>query len=292
MRRCQQGADVPGTLTLLRHHGRSQGGVLMLSEDLVTLLPRCVANVRGKSIGPTKNEILRMAERAGLPAPDDLGKEMAVRTLMSACVDEHPQEGEVFVQKFVASVRACGGFNPTDDNYIGTDVVERLQAAFRREGWQLAADGDLAPLVLDGLDGQELTEALWAYVRRARRGAGDAELVIGTSKCLEEAAARHVLTEVSGGYMPGADFVSTLYMACDRLGLAVPKTTDQLDPDPYRELMIAIHYLGRAVNRLRNDRGDGHGRPGPAVATALEARLTAGASALVTDLMLTALSER
>jgi hypothetical protein len=45
----------------------------------------------------------------------------------------------------------------------------------------------LQPRVLDGLDGSELSEALRAYVRRAQRGAGDSELVIGTGKCLEEA---------------------------------------------------------------------------------------------------------
>ena len=81
------------------------------------------------------------------------------------------------------------------------------------------------------------------------------------------------------------DFVSTLFAAYDRLGLAAPHTTDHLDADPIAKLEIAIYFVGRAVNRLRNDRGDGHGRPTPPVATALEARLTAAGAALVAELL-------
>ena len=260
----------------------------MLSEDLVTLLPRCVANVRGRSIGPTRNEILRLCKRLGVAEPDDQGKEMLVRSIMRQIIDGDPMVGEKFVTSFVAAVRACGGFFPDDENFIGEGEVRRLQHAFHREGWTLDDYGALQPRVLSGLDGRELTEALRAYVRRAQRGAGDAELVIGTSKCLEEAVARHVLNEATGGYSASMDFVSTLFAAYDRLGLAAPHTTDHLDADPYRELEIAIYFVGRAVNRLRNDRGDGHGRPTPPVATALEARLTAAGAALVAELLLTA----
>lgn len=264
-------------------------GRAMLSEDLVSLLPRCVANIRGRSIGPTRNEILRLATRASLSQPEDLGKEMLMRSLMREAVDGEPGPGEQFVVSFVAAVRACGGFVSDDENYVGEDLVRRLQQAFEREGWSLGQDGALHPRVLDGLGGRELSEALRVYVRRAQRGAGDSELVIGTSKCLEEAVARHVLTEATGTYVSTMDFVSTLYAAFDRLGLATPKSTDLLDPDPYRELQIAIYLVARAVNRLRNDRGDGHGRPTASVATALEARLSATGAALVSELLLTAL---
>lgn len=50
--------------------------------------------------------------------------------------------------------------------------------------------------------------------------------------------------------------------------------------------------MARAVNRLRNDRGDGHGRPTASVATALEARLSGAGAALVSELLLTALGAR
>jgi len=48
-----------------------------------------------------------------------------------------------------------------------TDAVETFRAA----GYVLTRDGDLRPLVLDSLSGRELSEALAAYVRRAKRGA-------------------------------------------------------------------------------------------------------------------------
>jgi len=261
----------------------------MLVEDLVSLLPKCVANTRGRSIGPSRNEIARICERAGLPEPSDPGKEMAVRSILSSAVDADPTAGERFVRLFVAAVRAVGGFRSDDENYVGADTARRLRDAFAREGWSLTDDGQLLAKVLDGLEGRELTVALRAYVRRAQRGVSDPELIIGTSKCLEEAVSRHVLQEVTGGYSTSLDFVSTLFAAFDRLELPVPDTTDRLDPDPYRELLIAIHLAARAVNRLRNDRGDGHGRPAPAVAEALEARLSAQVAAVVCELLLTAL---
>jgi hypothetical protein len=50
-------------------------------------------------------------------------------------------------------------------------------AAFKSEGFELTSEGGLGPLLLTGLSGSELTEALFAYVRRAQRGATDAALV-------------------------------------------------------------------------------------------------------------------
>lgn len=213
---------------------------------------------------------------------------MLLRSIMRNTIDGDARSGEKFVASFVAAGRAVGGFVPSDDNYVGEDLVRRLREAFRRVGWVLDDDGGLSPQVLEGLEGRDLTDALRNYVRRAQRGADDVELVIGTSKNLEEAVARHVLQEVTGDYSPQRDFVSSLFAAFDRLGLATPKTTDHLDPDPYRELQMAIHLVGRAVNRLRNDRGDGHGRPTIPL-TVLEARLSAMSAALVSDLLLTAL---
>lgn len=211
---------------------------------------------------------------------------------LSNAVDEYPEAGTRFVKLFVAAARAVGGFRPADDNYAGAGAIDRLREVFDREGWILESDGQLRPKVLDSLEGWELTDALRTLVRRARRGADDAELLIGTSKNLEEAVARHVLQGVSGGYSPSMDFVSTLYMAFDRLELATPRTTEKLDEDPYRELVLAIYYVGRAVNRLSNDRGDGHGRLTPPVATALEAQMTSLGAALVSELLLTAFDSR
>jgi hypothetical protein len=54
------------------------------------------------------------------------------------------------------------------------------------------------PVVLDTLTGRALTDALKAYVRRARRGVLDAALITGTGKDLVEAVAAHALVQRFG----------------------------------------------------------------------------------------------
>jgi hypothetical protein len=83
--------------------------------------------------------------------------------------------------------------------------IQNLREAFTSEGFQLTETGELVPTVLDSLNGSELTEALKAYVRRARRGVLDAALVTGTGKDLVEAVARHVLIQRYGNYAETAN---------------------------------------------------------------------------------------
>jgi len=64
-----------------------------------------------------------------------------------------------------------------------------------------------------------------------------------------------------------------------------------MDKDPYKAMQQALFLLACAVNRLRNDRGDGHGRPEPSVATTLEGRLSSTSAGLVCELLLTALKD-
>ena len=173
------------------------------------------------------------------------------------------------------------------------DTVTQLRAAFGRAGFELDPEGNLRPTVLENLEGVELTEALSAYVRRAQRGASDAELLIGTAKNLEEATVRHVLKERTGDYATagkGSHFPTALYNAFYALGLTGSEA--KLDDDPYRALQKALFLLACAVNRLRNDRGDGHGRPEPSVATALEGSLSTKSAGLVCEFLLAALKSR
>ena len=73
-----------------------------------------------------------------------------------------------------------------------------------------------------------------------------------------------------------------------------PAELPKLDPDPHRAVQCSavqcIFLLATAVNRLRNDAGTGHGRPGPPRKTselsAAEARLVAHATALVAGALL------
>ena len=264
----------------------------MLNEELIRLLPRFV-----DQRGPSHDEISRMVARAGLSDAESdgqdgvqRGKVKRLRMILAHAIDRQPDEGERFVKLFVNQVRASGGFLVGTPDCPGTETVAQLREAFRRVGFDLDPEGNLRPTVLENLVGTELTEALSAYVRRAQLGSSDPELLIGTAKNLEEATVRHVLKETTGEYAtagPTANFPTTLFKAFYVLDLT--GSDAMLDKDPYRALQQALFLLACAVNRLRNDRGDGHGRPEPGVATWLEGRLSTQSAGLVCELLLTAL---
>ena len=266
----------------------------MLSDELTVLLPRFVDRR-----GPSHDELTRLIKRAGLSDADPLGddpiagKVKRVRAVLAHAIDRDPTKGERFVTLFVEQVRACGGFRPGSAECPGEETITALRAAFRHRGFDLDPEGHLRPRLLENLEGTELTEALSAYVRRAQTGAGDAELVIGTAKNLEEATVRHVLKELTGEYPTAgraASFPTVLYDAFTELHLTV--STHSLDKDPHKALQQALFLLACAVNRLRNDRGDGHGRPEPSVATLLESRLSSQSAGLVCELLLAGLRGR
>lgn len=261
----------------------------MLNEELATLLPRFVENR-----GPSHDEISRMVARAGLsdaerdsPGVNQRGKVKRLRMILAHALDRQPDAGERFVELFVNQIRAYGGFRPGTPEYPGSATVEQLRQAFRRAGFDLDPEGNLRPTVLENLVGIEMTEALSAYVRRAQQGSGDPELLIGTAKNLEEATVRHVLKETMGEYTTTENFPTALYRAFYALDLAGSEA--QLNTNPYRALQQALFLLACAVNRLRNDRGDGHGRPEASMATALQGRLSTQSAGLVCELLLTAL---
>ncbi len=268
-------------------------GAPMLNDEVMTALARFFDEGRG----PSHDELDRLVTRAGLRSADPrasgdttVGKMKRIRAVLGYAIDNEPAKGAALVKSLVGSLRACGCFRGGSDQFAGEASVDALRSSLRNLGMDLDASGTLRPTLLENLEGTELTDALWAYVRRARTGADDPELVIGTAKNLEEAAARHVLKEKTGQYPTHGNFPTALAQAFMLLGLS--PSTHQLDRDPYRALQEAIYLLGCAVNRLRNEKGDGHGRPEEAVATRLEGRLSSEAAALVTELLLSALARQ
>jgi hypothetical protein len=246
--------------------------------------------------GPSHDELDRLIQRFGLAKADPqssgsvAGKMKRTRAFLGYVIENEPERGPPLLQALLGLLRAAGCFREASEHFAGTENIEALRAAFRRIGYDLDPAGEVRPTLMENLEGTELTDALWAYVRRARLGAGDATLVIGTAKNLEEAAARHVLKEKTGEYPRHGHFPTTLYQAFAALGLQGSGL--QLSKDPYKAMQEALFLLACAVNKLRNEKGEGHGRPEPATATALEGRLSAEAAGLVTELLLTALAGR
>lgn len=235
------------------------------------------------------------APRGKTPDGRPLGKVKRVRQTFGYAADRDPAAGLALAREIVALLRADGVFTPTSDRYAGSEKISRLVAPFGRLGLALLDSGELVPVVIDNLEGSELTDALRGYVRRINLNPDDAALQIGTGKELDEAVARHVLVERTGAYPIGGsagNFPMTLAGAFSTLGFAVPGQIT-LDPDPHRAVQQCLFLLGKEINRLRNEAGTGHGKPGPPTSTtaltAAEARLVARATALLAGAMLDAL---
>jgi hypothetical protein len=138
-----------------------------------------------------------------MPEGRPLGKTKRVRQTFRYAADRDPAAGLALAREIVALLRADGVFTPTAPEYAGPEKVSRLVAPFLRLGLTLMDSGELVPVVIDNLEGTELTEALRGYVRRINLNPDDAALQIGTGKELDEAVARHVLVERTGAYPIG-----------------------------------------------------------------------------------------
>jgi hypothetical protein len=225
------------------------------------------SNTNGAYREPSHADIEFQVKAATLSAHDPkqqgqvIGKAKRVRAVLYGALEENPTAGAKFVAGLLGKVRACGGFRPASDNFVGHEAIENVRDAFAAEGFVLGPDGSLTPKVLDSLRGAELTEALSRYAERARRGSEDAALLSGTGKDLLEATAAHALATITGNYPPTLNFQSFLGMAFIALGMAVPELPEQPGEAPGRLMERGMFQSALAINRLRNKQGTGHGRP-------------------------------
>jgi hypothetical protein len=230
------------------------------------------------------------APRGRTPTGDNMGKTKRIRQIFTPPAAHNTTSGVPLARDIVALLRADGAFNPGSQSYAGNEKVTQLTQAFAPLGLTLDADGTLRETVIDNLSGTDLTAALRSYVDRINLNPDDAPLQVGTGKELDEAAARHVLKELLGDYSASDNFPVTLTSAFTAVGFATPTALPKLDPDPHRAVHQCLFLLATAINRLRNDAGTGHGRPGPPRKTMAlspaEARLVARATALVSGALL------
>ena len=270
--------------------------LFMLSDEVTSALAKFFEG----GLGPSHDELDRLIQRAGLGNSDPrrgdpvVGKMKRVRAVLWWAGENDVEAGSSLVGSLIAALRASGSFRPSEPNYAGASTIEALRSALDLLGYDLGSDGSVRPKLLEGLEGADLTEVLWSYVRRARSAADDPALRLGTAKDLTEATARHVLVETIGSYPAHANFPATLWQAYDRLGLEGPTTEalKLLDGDAWRSVERATFLLACAVNRFRNEEGTGHGRPHVTFANEAQSRICAEASALVSELLLKALEPK
>jgi hypothetical protein len=248
----------------------------------------------GATREPSHNDLEFQIARAGLSVADPraqgqtVGKAKRVRAILSWAIEHASDKGEVFVALLLSTIRGKGGFREGSPNYVGAEAIADAVSAFHEEGHLLGSDGVLAPTSLDTISGAQLTAALAAYVRRARRGSADAALLVGTGKDLLEATAAHVLTERYGQYPQQANFPTLLGQAFTALGLATPQMPPSAGESPHRRLERALYEAGCAVNALRNRDGTGHGRPWLPTVTEVQGRGAVQLIGIVAEFLLAA----
>jgi len=238
-----------------------------ITDAIMIAIARLVDDAQTETREPSHSDIEFQVNRARLSAGDPkahgqvVGKAKRVRAVLSWAMEHAPDRAEVFVAAFLAMLRGKGGFRSGSRNFVGQDALIDAVEAFRSEGFVLSAEGELRPTSLDTLAGVELTGALEAYVRRARRGSEDAALLVGTGKDLVEATAAHVIHQRFGQYPQHANFPALLGQAFVAVGMITPQTPIQMGEPPQYRLHRALYEAGCAVNTLRNRQGTGHGRP-------------------------------
>lgn len=199
-----------------------------VNDSIIIAVSRLVDDAQAETREPSHSDLEFQIARASLTAGDPkaqgqtVGKAKRVRGTLSWALENAPDSAEVLVAALIALLRGKGGFRKGSPNYVGEDAIADAIDAFRGEGYELSAEGELHPTNLDTLDGTPLSDALEAYVRRARRGSEDAALLVGVGKDLLEATAAHVISMRFGQYPQQANFPTLLGQAFIAVGMATP----------------------------------------------------------------------
>ncbi len=263
-----------------------------VNDAIIVAVSHLVDDAQTPTREPSHSDLEFQIVRAALTAGDPksqgqvVGKAKRVRAALSWALENSPDNAEVFVAALISMLRGKGGFRKASPNYVGDDAIADAIEAFRTEGFVLSADGDLHPTSIDTLSGVHLTDALEAYVRRARRGSEDAALLVGAGKDLLEAAAAHVISERFGSYPQQANFPTLLGQAFVSVGMTTPQTASVPGEPPQFRLQRALYEAGCAVNAHRNKQGTGHGPPWLPTVSVGEARAATQLTGIIAGFLL------
>ena len=269
-----------------------------LNDAIIVAVARLVDDAQIDRRDPSHADLEFQIKRVGLTDGDpktqgqNVGKAKRVRSTLSWALEHDPRAGGRLVSNLLGLLRGHGGFRGTSPNYVGRHAIETAIGVFGSEGYELSLDGKLRPKLLDNLSGKELTEAIESYVRRAKTGVQDAALVAGTGKDLLEAVAAHILQQLYGSViMSNTNFPTLLGQAFTALNLATPQVPAEDGEPPKRRIERAMYELACGINRLRNKKGTGHGRPWLPNITAVEARSATEFMGLISEYLLSRHSE-
>ncbi len=263
-----------------------------VNDTIVYALARLVDDAQKERRDPSHSDIEFQIDivdlgqidpnRAGPP----VGKAKRIRSVLSWALSNDYSKAGRFSAGIISTVRASGGFREGSPNYVGKDSIEDLCSALKAEGVLLGVDGTLSPMALNNLSGKELSQALRGYINRAKKGAEDSALLVGTSKDLMEAVAAHVLQELWGQYPSTANFPTLLGQAFVALGMATPGETKKDSEHPRCKMERSMYEMACSINRLRNKQGTGHGRPWTPDLKAYEAKAAVELIGVISEVLL------
>lgn len=220
-----------------------------------------------------------------------VGKFKRVRGVLYWALENDIPTGEKVTKRLIEVIRGYGGFREESPNFVGKDALNNAIEAFKSEGYLLTLNGEIQPAVLENLSDREMTEALQAYVRRAKKGSRDAALLAGTGKDLLEAVAKHVLNVKWGQVSTNHNFPFLLGQAFTALDMATTQARVEANETFISRYERVLYDLGCAVNAIRNKEGTGHGRPFLPSISQAEASNVIQAIGLVAEYMLMKLGD-
>lgn len=268
-----------------------------LTDSIIHAIANLVNDAQVETREPSHSEIEFEIRRVGLLEADPnkmgkpVGKAKRIRAVLSWALENDIKSGEQLVRNLLSLLRGLGGFRNTSPNYVGKEPIENLKDVFKTEGYELAENGEIRPVILDNLSTREMKEALGAYIQRAKRGVEDAALLTGTSKDLLEAVAKLVISEKWGDYHVKTNFPTLLGQAFTALELATPQNKIEPGEPAQKRLERSLYELGCAVNTLRNKEGTGHGRIFLPNVSEDEARIAVESIGIISEFLLSKLEE-
>lgn len=262
-----------------------------LNDEIMYGISRLIDDAQVDTREPSHAQLEEQFIRARLSNADPnkagktVGKAKRLRAVLGWAIDNDYELGEYLVYLVLQLVKGLGGFRVSSPNYVGLEAIRNLQESFKREGFHLSEDGEFSGIILEELDGVEAVDTLKAYARRARRGVGDAALVVGTSKDLMEAVAKYAIYRSRGVYPSQMNFPTLMGQAFMELGLAIPGQSITGERAICR-MERSLYELACSINSLRNKEGTGHGRPFLPNVTEDEAKVAIESIGLIAEYLL------
>lgn len=268
---------------------------ITLTEDIIVAVSKLIDDSTTNRRDPSHSDLEFQINKYGLDQGDPkkqgqtVGKAKRIRYVLNWALEFNLDSGEKLLVALITLVRGVGGFRKGSPNYVGEEEIINLQQVLKNSGYNMDDSGIIGHLILDNLTEVEMEEALWNYVRRAKKGQEDAALLTGTSKDLLEAVAAHVLLKLWGTYPQTANFPTLLGQAFVALGLktSLEEIAQATSVDKAKMKMeVSLYQLGCSINMLRNKAGTGHGRPFVPEISNDDARLAIEGMAIISEHLL------